>query len=113
MALGLPLPCSLGSWKAGCSSDAELSLSSSEECKRDTAGRKGVKGRLLVGHEEVPHGFRLRTGDPGDTADSAGNLGRSSSPARITGKKPGGLLKYHTLDWAKQGRKDCVHLWVF
>ena len=25
-ALGLPLPCSLGSWKARCSSDAELSL---------------------------------------------------------------------------------------
>ena len=27
------------------------------------AGRKGVKGLLLVGHEKVPHGFGLRTGD--------------------------------------------------
>ena len=26
---------------------------------------------LLVGHEEVPHGFRLRSGDCGDTADGA------------------------------------------
>ena len=42
-ALGLPLPHSLGSWKARCSSNAELSLSSLEECRRDTAGRKGVK----------------------------------------------------------------------
>ena len=30
---------------------------------RDHAGRKGVKGLLLVGHEEVPCGFGLRTGD--------------------------------------------------
>ena len=74
LALGLPLPLSLGSWKARCSSDAELSLSSLEECRRDAAGRKGVKGLLLVGHEKVPRGFRLRTGDrDGDTADGAGN----------------------------------------
>ena len=32
-ALGLPLPRSLGSQKARCSSDAELSFSSLEECK--------------------------------------------------------------------------------
>ena len=32
-----------GSWEARCSSDAELSLSSLEECRRDAAGRKGVK----------------------------------------------------------------------
>ena len=73
VALGLPLPHSLGSWKARCSSDAELSLSSLEECRRDTEGRKGVKGLLLVGHEKVQYGFELRTGDPGDTADGAGN----------------------------------------
>ena len=78
-ALGLPLPCSLGSQKERCSSDAELSLSSLEKCRRDTAGRKGVKGVLLVGQEKVPHGFGLRTGDPGDTEDGAGNLGRPAS----------------------------------
>ena len=73
LAEGLPLPCSLGSQKARCSSDAELSLSSLEECRRDTVGRRGVKGLLLVGHEKVKWGFGLRTGDPGDTADGAGN----------------------------------------
>ena len=26
-------------------------------------GRKGVKGILMVGHEEVPRGFGLGTGD--------------------------------------------------
>ena len=31
------------------------------------------KGLLLVGHEKVQYGFELRTGDPGDTADGAGN----------------------------------------
>ena len=49
-ALGLPLPHSLGSWKARCSSDAKLSLKSLEECRRHAAGRKGVKGLLLLGH---------------------------------------------------------------
>ena len=79
MSLGLPLPHSIGSWKARCSSNAELSLSSLEECRRDTAGRKGVKGLLLVGHEEVPCGFGLRTRDPSDTADGVGNRGRPAS----------------------------------
>ena len=78
-ALGLPLPCSLGSWEARCSSNAELSLSSLEECRGDTEGMKGVKELLLLGHEKVKWGFRLRTGDAGDTADGAGNQGR---PAR-------------------------------
>ena len=72
-AFGFPLPCSLGSQKAGCSSDAELFLSSLEECRRDTVGRKGVKGLLLVGHEKAPCGFGIRTGDPGDISDGAGN----------------------------------------
>ena len=31
---------------------------------------------FAVGHEKVPHGFRLRTGDPGNTVDGAGNLRR-------------------------------------
>ena len=38
---------------------------------REHAGKKGVNGHWLVGHEEVPHGFRLRSGDCGDTADGA------------------------------------------
>ena len=76
MALGLPLPCSLGSWKARCSCDAELSLSSLEECRRNAEERKGVKGLLLVCHEKVPCGFGLRTGD---TVDGAGNQGRPTS----------------------------------
>ena len=49
---------------------------------------KGVKGLLLVGHEKVPHGFGL-TGDPGDTADGAGNCGKPASQTRITGKNQG------------------------
>ena len=63
VALGFPLPLSLGSQKARCSNDAELFLRSLEECKRNTAGKKGMKGLLLVGHEKVPRGFGLRTGD--------------------------------------------------
>ena len=42
----------------------------------DAVGRKGVKGLLLVGHEKVPCGFGIRTGDPSNTADGAGNQGR-------------------------------------
>ena len=90
VALGLPLPLSLGSQKARCSSNAELSLSSLDECRRDAAGRKGVKGLLLVGHKKAPHGFGLRTGDCGsDTADGAGSRGWQASRARITRKNRG------------------------
>ena len=39
-------------------------------------GRKGVKGFSLVGHEKVPCGFGLRTGD---TDDSVGNRGSPPS----------------------------------
>ena len=77
--LGLPLSLSLGSWKARCSSNAELSLSCLEECRRNAAGRKGVKGLLLLGHEKMPCGFGLRTGDPSDTAGGAGNQGKLAS----------------------------------
>ena len=59
----------------------QSSLSSLKECRRDIAGRKGVKGLLLVGHEKVQCGFGLRTGDTGDTADGAGNRGRPASQA--------------------------------
>ena len=52
-------------------------------------GRKGVKGLLLLGHEKMPCGFGLRTGDPGDTADGSGNCGRPASPAQITEKDQG------------------------
>ena len=79
MALSISLPHILGSRKARCSSDAELSLSSLEECRRDAAGRKGVKGLLLLGHEKMPCGFGLRTGDPNDTAGGAGNQGKLAS----------------------------------
>ena len=58
-ALGLPLPRSLGSQKTRCNNDAELFLSSLEECRRDTAGRKGARRLLLVGHEKVLHSFGL------------------------------------------------------
>ena len=55
---------------------------------RDHEGRKGVKGLLLVGHEKVPCGFGLKTGDHsnGDTVDSAGNCGRPANRAQITGR---------------------------
>lgn len=42
-------------------------------------GRKGVKGPLLCGQKKVPHGFGLKTGDPGYTADGAGKGGRPGS----------------------------------
>ena len=35
-----------------------------------------MKALLLMGHEKVPHGFGLRTGDCGDTAGGAGNRGK-------------------------------------
>ena len=60
-------------------SNVALCLSSLEECRRDIVGRKGVKELLLVGQEKVPRGSGLRTGDPGDTDDGAGNLGRPAS----------------------------------
>ena len=56
VVLGLE-PRGLGSRKAKCSIHAELSLSSLEECRRDNAGRKGVKGLLLLGHEKEPWGL--------------------------------------------------------
>ena len=50
-------------------------------------GRKGVKRLLLVGHEKVPRGFGLRTGDlGGDIADGAGNRGKPASCSWITGR---------------------------
>ena len=103
-ALGLPLPCSLGSWKARCSSDAELSLSSLEECRRDTAGRKGVKGLTAATQLMV-----------------LGTEGGLPAEHRFLGRTRGYLshgllflfLRYDTPEWAKGGRKYCVCLWVF
>ena len=48
-----------------------------------------MKGLSLVGHEKVPRGFGLRTGDPGDTADGVGNRGRPANQARITEENRG------------------------
>ena len=49
-----------------------------EDNVRPHAKKRG-KGLSLVGHERVPRGFGLRTGDHGgDTADGAGNLGRAA-----------------------------------
>ena len=45
-----------------------------KEAGETLPGRKGMKGLLLVGHENVPHSFRL-TGDRGNsTTDGAGSL---------------------------------------
>ena len=51
-------------------------------------GKKGVKEFLLVGHEEVPHSFGLRTRDRGgsDTAVGVGDCWRPASQAGITGR---------------------------
>ena len=90
---GLPLLLGLGSGKARCSRHTELSLSGLGECrkkrqcgkerqcgkKRYNVGRKGVKGLWLVGHEKVPHGFLLRTGDHSYAVAGAGNQGRPAN----------------------------------
>ena len=47
---------------------------------RDNVGRERVKGLSLVGHEEVPRGFGLITGDPSDTADGDGDCRRPAQP---------------------------------
>ena len=119
LALGLPLPCSLGSQKARCSRNAELSLSSLEECRRDAVGRKGMKGLLLVSHEKVPCGLGLRTGDPRDTADGAGNRGRPASQAQITGKnqglpEPQTSISFLEIQYSgpDKGGKERLCLWV-
>ena len=67
-----------------------------EECREDAAGRKGVKGPLLVGHEKVPCGFGLRTGDPGNTADGAGNPGRLPAEHGLL-ERTGGYLSHRLL----------------
>ena len=77
-ALGLPLPCSLGSRQQDVAT-MQSSVLAVWKNAEDAAGRKGVEGPLLVGHEKVPCGFGLRTGDPDNTADGAGNQGRPAS----------------------------------
>ena len=45
-----------------------------------------MKRLLPVGHEKVPRGLGLRTGDRGNTADGSGNSGRPASWAQTTEK---------------------------
>ena len=60
-----------------------------EDNVRPHATKRG-KGLSLVGHERVPCGFGLRTGDcGGDTADGAGNLGRAAQPRVDYWEEPG------------------------
>ena len=81
-------------------------------------GRKGVKGLSLVGHEKVPLGFGLRTGDPGDTADGSGNQGRPASQAQITGKnwelpEPQISIPFPEIQYPGLGRDGKEELCVF
>ena len=69
-----------------------------------------------MGQEKVKWGFGLRTGDPGDTADGAGNHGRPASRARITGKnrglpEPRTSISFPEIRYPRLGRgrgKDCA-----
>ena len=84
-----------------------------------------MKALWLVVHEKVQCGFGLRTGDPGDTADGAGNRGRPGMDyyqAWITGKnqrlpEPWTSISFPEIQYSRPGkdggRKDCVCLWVF
>ena len=64
---------------------------------RDQAERKVVKGLSLVGHEEVPCGFGLRTRDPGDTADGAGDCRRSAQLSTDYWEEPEVYPRYRLL----------------
>ena len=115
---GAPFATRLGSRKARWSSNAELSLSSLEECRRDTVARKGVKGLLLLGHQKVPRGFGLRTGDPSDTAGGAGNRRRPASRVRITGKnwglpEPWTSISFPEIRYPRPGKGGKEALGVF
>ena len=57
----------------------QTSLSSLEECRRDNAGRKGVKGLLLLGHEKEPWGLGqvMVLGTEGALPADHGLLGRA------------------------------------
>ena len=52
-------------------------------------GKKGWKRLSTAGHEEVPHGFGLRTGDLADTDDGVGNRGRPAQQGTDYGEEPG------------------------
>ena len=74
-----------------------------------------------MGHEEVPCGSGLRTGDPGDTADGAGNYGRPASQVRITGKnwglpEPQMSISFPEIQYSrlgKAGKEGLCVMWVF
>ena len=76
-----------------------------------------MTGLLLVGHEKVPRRFGLKTGDPDNTADGAGNHRRPASQTWITGKdqglpKPWTSISFPEIWYPKlgKGRKEglCV-----
>ena len=52
-------------------------------------GRKGVKVLPLVGYEEVPCGFGLRTGGHGNIADGAGDCRRPAQLSTDYWEEPG------------------------
>ena len=59
----------------------QSSLSSLEEGRRHLAGKRRGESLSLVGYEKVPRGFGLRTGDPSNTTDGAGNHGEACQPS--------------------------------
>ena len=75
--------------------------------RRDFAWKKGVKEFLLVGHENVPHGFGLTGDRSGDTAEGTGTEGLPESRTSTSFPE----IRYPRLGRGR--RKDCVHLWVF
>ena len=78
-----------------------------------------MKGLLLVGHERVQCGFGLRTGDPSDTADGAGNRGRPAPQARVTGENSGKLpepqtsISFPEIWYPRLGKERKEGLYVF
>ena len=69
-------------WGYGGGSRLEFKLKAGhhkvQETMQNQAGRKGMRALSLVGQEEMPLGFGLRTGDRGNTDDGAGSCGRSA-----------------------------------
>ena len=83
----------------------------------ETTQRKGVKGLLLVGHEEVPCGFGLRTGDPATQLLVLGTERGLPAEHRLLGRTRGYLsygliflfLRYSTRTGQRgEGRTACV-----
>ena len=87
----------------------------------ETLGRKGVKGLWLLGHEEVPCGFGLRTGESGDTADGVRTKGGLPAKLGLLGRTGNYLihrliflsLRYGKATGSGKAGKGCVCLWVY